>query len=84
MSSSKDSPSLASRSSDIANANEQVLIRVPRSNDIADVFLVVDQPGMSAVYAMNYITQSYAFKASNSDPNTLSYDEAMADVNREL
>ena len=33
---------------------------------------------------MNGITQSYAFKASNSDPDTLSYDEAMADVDREL
>ena len=34
---------------------------------------------------MNGIThQSYAFKASNLDPDTLSYDEAMADVDREL
>ena len=33
---------------------------------------------------MNGITQSYAFKASNLDPDTLSYDEAMADANREL
>ena len=33
---------------------------------------------------MNGITQSYAFKASNLDPDTLSYDEAMADVGQEL
>ena len=33
---------------------------------------------------MNGITQSYAFKASNLDPDTLSYDEAMADVDCEL
>jgi hypothetical protein len=80
----EECPSLATRSSDIANAYEQVPSLAPRSNDIADVFLVADQPGLSAVYAMNGITQSYAFKASNSDPDTLSYDEAMADVDREL
>ena len=33
---------------------------------------------------MNGITQSYVFKASNSDPDTLSHDEAIADVDREL
>ena len=79
-----ESPSLAIRSSGIANAYEQVPSLAPRSNDIANVFLVANQPGLSAVYAMNGITQSYAFKASNSDPDTLSYDEAMADVDRKL
>ena len=47
-------------------------------------FLVADQPGLSAVYAMNGRSQSYALKASNSDLDTLSYDEAMADVDREV
>jgi hypothetical protein len=51
---------------------------------MTDAFLVADQPGLTSVYAMNGITQSYAFKASSSDPDTLSYEEAMTDVDREL
>ena len=80
----EESPSLATRSIDVADAYEQVPSLTPRSNYIADVFPVTDQPGLSAANAMNGITQSYAFKASNSDPDTLSYNEAMADVDREL
>jgi len=33
---------------------------------------------------MNGITQPYAFKASTSDPDTLSYADAMTDVDRKL
>jgi hypothetical protein len=47
-------------------------------------FLVAYQPGFTAIYEINGITQPYVFKASHSDPDTLSYDEAMADVDREL
>jgi hypothetical protein len=39
---------------------------------------------VTSINVPNGITQPYAFKASNSDPNTLSYDEAMADVDTEL
>ena len=33
---------------------------------------------------MKGITKPYAFKASDSDPDTLSYDDIMANVDREL
>jgi transposase InsO family protein len=54
------------------------------SSDITDVFLVADQQGLTSIYAMNGITQPYAFKASSTNPDTLSYDEAMGDVDRDL
>jgi hypothetical protein len=54
------------------------------SRDMNHAFLVADQPGFTAIYEINGITQPYVFKASHSDPDTLSYDEAMADVDREL
>jgi hypothetical protein len=56
----------------------------PRISDMTNAFLVAEQPSTTAIYETNGITQLYAFKASNSDPDTLSYDEAMADVDREL
>jgi hypothetical protein len=52
--------------------------------DHTNSFLVATQPGLAAIYDTNGLTQLYAFKASNSDPNTLSYNEAMADVDQEL
>ena len=52
-------------------------------NSMVHAFLVAVQPQLSHIYADNGITQPYAFKASNSDPDTLSYDEAMADVDRD-
>jgi transposase InsO family protein len=55
----------------------------PDKRSMAHAFLVSAQPGLSHIYADNGITQPYAFKASNSDPDTLSYDEAMADVDRD-
>jgi hypothetical protein len=55
----------------------------PRKKSMVHAFLVAVQPGLSHIYADNGITQPYAFKASNSDPDTLSYDEAMADVDRD-
>jgi hypothetical protein len=55
----------------------------PRKRAMVHAFLVAEQPGFSHIYADNGITQPYAFKASNSDPDTLSYDEAMADVDRD-
>lgn len=55
-----------------------------RSNAIADVFLVAVEPGLASIYEMNWIAQPYAFKASNFDPDTLSYENAMTDVDREL
>jgi hypothetical protein len=54
------------------------------SRDMNYAFLVADQPGFTAIYEINGTTQPCAFKASHSDPDTLSYDEAMADVDREL
>jgi hypothetical protein len=54
------------------------------SCSIPTAFLVATQPGLTAIYDLNGITQSYAFKASKSDPDILSYDEAMVDVDREL
>jgi hypothetical protein len=55
----------------------------PCKKAMVHAFLVAVQPGLSHIYADNGITQPYAFKASNSDPDTLSYDEAMADVDRD-
>ncbi len=55
----------------------------PGKRSMAHAFLVSVQPGLSHIYADNGITQPYAFKASNSDPDTLSYDEAMADVDQD-
>ena len=52
----EESPRLAIRSIDVANAYEQVPSLTPRSNDIANVFLVTDQPGLAAIYSMNGIT----------------------------
>ena len=54
------------------------------SDDQRDPFLMADQQSMTEIYAMNGFTQPYAFKASNSNPDILSYDEAMNDVDREL
>ena len=79
-----DSSSPAIRQIDVSDAYEQVPSLAPRPDSIADVFLVADQPGMSAIYSQNGITQPFAFKASNSDPDTLSYEDAMTDVDREL
>ena len=84
---------LTFRSSDIAEAYEQSPSLACLSTvsclagvlcDSPNAFLVADQPGLKPIYELNGITQPYAFKASNSDPDTLSYDEAMADVDREL
>jgi hypothetical protein len=47
------------------------------SCSISTAFLVATQPGLTAIYDLNGITQPYAFKASKSDPDILSYDEAM-------
>jgi hypothetical protein len=49
-----------------------------------NAFLCATQPGLTSIYTTNGLTQPYAFKASNSDPDTLSYDEAMNDVDRDL
>jgi len=81
---SEDNPGLKFQPSHISDAYEEFPRLAPPPIDMPTAFLVADQPGMAAVYAMNGITQSYAFKASNSDPDTLSYDEAMADCDREL
>jgi hypothetical protein len=45
-------------------------------------FLVAEQPEFSSIYAANGVPQPYAYKATNSDPDTLSYEEAMSDVDR--
>jgi hypothetical protein len=45
---------------------------------------VAVQPGLTSIYATHGLPQPYAFKASNLDPDTLSYDEAMADTDRDL
>jgi hypothetical protein len=42
------------------------------------------QPGLTATCNLNGITQPHAFKASKLDPDILSYDEVMADVDQEL
>jgi hypothetical protein len=55
----------------------------PRPTDMTNAFLVAEQPGLSSIFDANGITQHYAFKASSSDPDTLSYDEAMADKDRD-
>jgi hypothetical protein len=47
-------------------------------------FLEAEQWNFAPVYATNGLAQPYAFKASNSDPDTLSYDEAMMDPDRDL
>jgi hypothetical protein len=54
------------------------------SCSIPNAFLVATQPGLTAIYDLNGITQPHAFKASKLDPDILSYDEGMADVDREL
>jgi hypothetical protein len=54
------------------------------SCSIPTAFLVATQPGLTAMYDLNGITQPHAFKASKSDPDILSYDKAMADVDREV
>jgi hypothetical protein len=54
------------------------------SCSIPNAFLVATQPGLTATYDLNGITQPHAFKASKSDPDILSYDKAMVDVDREL
>jgi transposase InsO family protein len=77
-------PSIALRSSDIAEAYEDTPNLASRSSDMTHAFLVADSRGMRAIYEINGITQPYAFKASSSDPDTLSYDEAMADEDREF
>ena len=46
--------------------------------------LVAFEPSLASIYAMHGITQPYAFKASNFDPDTLSYKDAMTDIDREL
>jgi hypothetical protein len=51
--------------------------------DMTHAFLVAEQPGFSHIYAASGVNQPYAYKASNSDPDTLSYDEAMADIDRD-
>ena len=81
MSSFEESSSIAPRSNAIANDSPCL---VPCSNDIADVFLVADLPGLATIYLLNGITQHYAYKSLNLDPDTLSYDEAMADVDRKI
>ena len=83
VSSFEESSNVAPRSNAIADDSPCL---APRSNSIADVFLVVDEPGLAAIYSLNGITQPYdAFKASNSDLDTLSYDQAMmAEVDREV
>ena len=80
VSSFEESSSVAPHSNTITNDSPCL---APHSNSIADVFLVADQPGLAAIYSLNGITQPYAFKTSKSDPDTLSYDEAMADVDCE-
>ena len=45
----------------------------PQKQAMVHAFLVAAQPHLSHIYADNGITQPYAFKASNSDPDTLSY-----------
>jgi hypothetical protein len=54
------------------------------SGSTPNAFLVVTQPGLTAICDLNGITQPHAFKASKSDPDILTYDEAMADADREL
>jgi hypothetical protein len=54
------------------------------TNQKMNTFRVAEQRSMTSIYETNGITQPYAFKASNSDPDTLSYDEVMTDVDREL
>jgi hypothetical protein len=67
-----------------ASTNEDAL-RLPFGyHDGTNAFLVADQPGLKAIYETNGLVQPFAFKASNSDPDTLSYDEAMADPDRDL
>jgi hypothetical protein len=45
-------------------------------------FLVAEQPEFASIYAANGVVQPYSYKASNSDPDTLSYEEAMRDVDK--
>ena len=80
----EDNPSIALRMSDISEAYEESPNLASNSSVEPNAFLVADQPGLTSVYELNGITKPYAYKASNSDPDTLSYDEAMADVDREL
>ena len=80
----EDNPSIALRMSNIPEAYEESPNLASNSNVEPNAFLVADQPGLTSVYELNGITKPYAYKASNSDPDTLSYDEAMADVDREL
>jgi hypothetical protein len=43
---------------------------------------VVEQPEFASIYFANGLSPPYAFKVSNSDPDTLSYEEAMKDVDK--
>jgi hypothetical protein len=45
-------------------------------------YLVVEQPEFASIYSANGLSPPYAFKASNSDPDTLSYEKAMKDVDK--
>ena len=53
-------------------------------NSTFNLFLCAVQPGWAAIYEMNGLSQPYALKASNSDPDTLSYEQAMVDVDRDM
>ena len=77
----KENPTLALRSSDITNAEEDSPSRASPSSDIADAFLVADQAGLTAAaHEVSGIAQPRAFEASSFDPDApLSCDEAMAE-----
>jgi hypothetical protein len=44
--------------------------------------LIAERPEFASIYATNGLTQPYVLKASNSDPYTLSYEEATTDIDK--
>jgi hypothetical protein len=74
-------PSIAFCSPDISQFYESSsnLSSFP-SGSTPNAFLVAAQPGLAATCDLNGITQPHAFKASKSDPDILSYDEAMTEA----
>jgi hypothetical protein len=46
------------------------------------VYFLAEQPALTEIYKSAGIRQPYLFTASNSDPDTLSYEEAMCDVDK--
>jgi hypothetical protein len=81
----KESPGFASQSSDMTDAflaadQQGLTAATHESNGMTQLF-TADQQGLTAArHESNGMTQPCAFKASSSDPDTLSCDKAMAGV----